>query len=325
MNRFVLGVASIAVLVMPSWAADYQMRPAYEPDWETTEDSLRFELGLRYWYSWGRQNAGFGSTVLAVQDQTQSVEFHARIDDVATQTYMKGMVGMGIATTGNYSLTPSGTTAIGDKSNIGFAGADFGYLPFGDMDDGFAAGALVGYQYWKDAPDIGRGNFVTGVGTDGIPTGYDSAIDNLDIHALRLGLRGTAELGDMFDLQLEAAAVPYAFVTGTLGPHELDGVPVGPGSVLYKGSSTSLTGRGYGAMGEAMLGFHPTENLTVRFGGRAWYLEGALDATFDGYVVTDHDGDPATDPVVTEQSFIQASDFANLFRYGALFELTGRF
>ena len=65
MNRFVLGVASIAVLVMPSWAADYQMRPAYEPDWETTEDSLRFELGLRYWYSWGRQNAGFGSTVLA--------------------------------------------------------------------------------------------------------------------------------------------------------------------------------------------------------------------------------------------------------------------
>ena len=81
----------------------------------------------------------------------------------------------------------------------------------------------------------------------------------------------------------------------------------------------------YGAMGEAMLGFHPTENLTVRFGGRAWYLGGALDATFDGYVVTDHDGDPATDPVVTEQSFIQASDFANLFRYSALFELTGRF
>jgi hypothetical protein len=105
----------------------------------------------------------------------------------------------------------------------------------------------------------------------------------------------------------------------------LDGVAVGPNTLMYKSSPTSLAGTGYGAMGEVMVGFHPTENLTIRVGGRAWYLEGALDATFDSYLVTDDDGNPATDPVITQQSFIQASDFANIFRYGALFELTGRF
>lgn len=327
MNRCLLGAAVMAMMAAtPALSADYpDLRPAYEPNWESSEDSLRFEAGLRYWYSWGRQNASFAPTTLSVQDQTHSIEVHGRIDDIATQTYVKAMAGLGVYTTGDYTLSPNATTAIGGKSNIGYVGADFGYMPFGQMDGGFAIGALAGYQYWNDSPDIGRGNFVTGVGSDGTPTGYDSAVDNLDIHALRLGLRATAELGDMFDIQVEGAAVPYAHVTGTLGPHELDGVLIGPNTAIYKSSSTSLAGTGYGAMGEAMIGFHPTENLTIRFGGRAWYLEGQLDASFDSYLVTDTDGDPTTDPTVTQQRFIQASDFANVFRYGALFELTGRF
>lgn len=325
MNRSLLGCAIAAMCVAtPALAADYpELRPAYEPGWESGEDSLRFEGGLRYWYSWGSQEAGFPSASLDVKDQTQAIEVHTRIDDLATQTYLKGMAGLGVKTTGDYTF--SGTSdEIGGKSNIGYIGADFGYMPLGDMDGGFAGGAFAGYQYWNDSPDIGRGDYVTGIGADGLPSGGASAVDNLDIHALRLGLRGTAELGSMFDLQVEAAAVPYAHVTGTLGPHEINGVAVGPNTTMYKSSPTSLSGMGYGAMGEAMVGFHPTENFTVRFGGRAWYMQGALDATFDSYLVTD-DGDPATAPVVTEQSYIQASDYARLFRYGALVEVTGRF
>lgn len=327
MKRSLYGAAAtLAVLIAaPAMAADYPLRPSYPQGWENTDASLRFETGLRYWYSWGEQDARFAPTDLTVRDQTHILEVHGRIDDLHTQTYVKAHAGLGVFTTGEYSLSPGPVTDIGGNSRVGYVGGDVGWMPFGQMKDGFAVGGLVGYQYWNDSPDIGRGNFVTGVGAGGVPTGYDSAVDNLDIHALRLGLRGTAELGDMFDIQAEVAAVPYAHVTGTLGPHELDGIPVGPGTTMYKSSPTLLAGTGYGAMGEVMVGFHPTENLTLRFGGRAWYLEGALDATFDSYLVTDTDGDPTTPPAVSQQSFIQASDFASIFRYGALFELTGRF
>ena len=329
MSRSISGAVAMLALIAatPALAADYQeLRPSYPENWETTTDNqLRFEAGVRYWYSWGAQNARFAPTELTVRDNTHILEVHGRIDDLSTQTYVKALGGLGVKTSGTYTLTPGSETSIGDSSRVGYLGGDFGWMPFGNMSDGVAVGGLVGYQYWNDSPDIGRGDFVTAIGPDGVPTGGDSAVDNLDVHALRLGLRGTAEVSDMFDVQAEVAAVPYAWVTGTLGPHELEGVPVGGNTLLYKSSPTSLAGTGYGAMGEVMVGFHPTENLTVRFGGRAWYLEGALDATFDSYLVTDADNDPATDPVITQQRFIQASDFANIFRYGALFELTGRF
>lgn len=328
MKRSLQGVVAVmAILIaVPALAADYPtLRPAYPEDWENTDASLRFEAGMRYWYSWGAQNIRFAPATLTVRDQTHILEVHGRIDDLDTQTYVKALAGLGVHTSGNYTMTPGAQTAIGGNSRVGYAGGDIGWMPFGQMDGGVAIGGLAGYQYWNDSPDVGRGVFITGTGANGVPTGYDSEVENLDIHALRLGLRGTAEVGDMFDIQAEVAAVPYAHVTGTLGPHELDGIQVGPNAFLYKSTPTSMAGTGYGAMGEVMVGFHPTENLTVRFGGRAWYLEGSLDATFDSYTVDDADANPLTAPVITRQHYIQASDFANIFRYGALFELTGRF
>jgi hypothetical protein len=325
MNRYVLGAASALLIAGPVFAADVphisdccEFRPSYEPEWETGMDSLRFELGARYWYSWGAQDASFASPYgpidLTVRDQTQIGEIHGRIDDLHTSTYLKAMAGLGFATTGTYDISPAAGGNIGGASQIGYVGADYGYMPLGEMDGPFAGGGFLGYTYWRDAPDIGSGQIATGFDFAGNPTEFASAPDSLDIHALRLGLRGTAEF-DMFDFQAEVAAVPYAHVSGALGGSApdgftFDGVPV----PVYENAQTTLSGRGYGVMAETMVGFHPTENITVRLGGRAWYLQGELEAKFNG---------TAGGAAQPEETL--TSTTASVFRYGLLAELTGRF
>jgi len=319
-------LACLAIgMSMPAVAADYalggypDLRPAYQPGWELGDDSIRFEGGLRYWLSWGGQDAGFtapglGDVTLGVRDTSHIVEAHGRIDDLYTNTYLKGQAGLSLATAGTYDIAPAGSGAIGNQSRIGYIGADYGWMPLGALDGPFAGGGFVGYTYWKDAPDIGTGMVATAFDGLGNPTALAAAPDDLDIHALRLGVRGTAEF-DMFDFQAEVAAVPYAHVSGALGgsaPNGFNfpGVPV----PVYENAQTTLSGWGYGVMGEAMVGFRPTENLALRVGGRAWYLQGNLDAVFNG-----------TAGGVAAPTMNLASNFASLFRYGALFELTGRF
>lgn len=326
MKRTLSGAtAAIALFAaMPALAADFsgypELRPAYEPGWETTEDSIAFELGARYWYSWGGQNAGFtsqfGPVSLDVRDQTHIVELYGSIDDFYTDTYLKGIAGLGLGTSGTYTIAPAGSGAIGRNSRIGYAGVDYGWMPFGTEDGGFAGGGFVGYTYWKDAPDIGTGQYATAFDpATGLPTSLGAAQDNFDINALRLGVRGKAEF-DMFDIQAEVAAVPYAHVSGTVGGSSPGGFNFG-GAIVNENAPTTLTGRGYGIMTEAMLGFRPTENLTIRVGGRAWYLEGQLDAVFNGTLAAP--GSPQLAPMNLP------STYASIFRYGAMLELTGKF
>ncbi|MFD2649070.1 hypothetical protein ACFSX5_14875 [Devosia albogilva] len=323
MKRQVTCASALLALLAasPALAADYLLRPAYPQEFGFTDESLvRFEVGARYWYAWGGQNAGFSSPYgpvdLTVRDQTHLLELHGRIDDLYTDTYLKGWAGYGVGTTGTYSISPASSGSIGNQSHIGYAGIDYGWMPFGQMDDGVAGGAFVGYTYWKDAPDIGTGQVAASFNPiTGLPATFTEARDNFDIHALRLGVRGTAEF-DMFDIQAEVAAIPYAHVSGQVGGSSPSGFvfPALGGIPVFENAPTTLTGRGYGVMTEAMIGFHPTENLTIRAGGRAWYLQGELDAVFNGTV-----GGTAQ-PAMTIPS-----TYASLFRYGAMLELTGKF
>ncbi|MGB3336802.1 MAG: hypothetical protein WBA73_06455 [Devosia sp.] len=323
MTRSLQGAVAVLALglAVPALAADYidrpDLRPAYPQDWENPDDSIRFEFGAAYWYSWGGKNAGFstasGPINLSVRDQTHVGELHGKIEDLSTQTYVAGRAGLGLYTSGTYDISPAAGGDIGRNSRIGYAGADFGWLPFGTMTDGFAVGGLVGYHYWKDAPDIGTGQYATAFDGGGNPTALGEARDDLDIHALRLGIKGTAEF-DMFDIQAEAAAIPYAHISGTIGGSSPGGFNFG-GGVVNENAPTTFTGRGYGVMLEAMAGFHPTENLALRLGGRAWYLEGNLDAVFNGT-------EAGIGPLATATL---PSTYASLFRYGLRAELTGKF
>ena len=104
------------------------------------------------------------------------------------------------------------------------------------------------------------------------------------------------------------------------------------GNISINASSpTTIDGWGYGAMAEAFVGFHPTENLTFRLGGRAWYLQGTADTTFSRAMI----GDPTdsrratpiydTAPTFFNPTYISTNNPFSMFRYGLLAEVTYTF
>jgi hypothetical protein len=299
---------TIAVLLagsiaLPATAADYGyggMRTAYPTNWQIGEDNpLRFEAGVRYWYSLGQQDIDVSGENFKAEDTSHVLEGHFRIDDDMTSTFLKGQGGLSVVTSGEYStsLAP-GESERFDGGQIGQVGADFGWTPFGN--ESFKFGALVGYQYLRESPDRAR---------------LDVAhIDGLNIHALRLGVTARAELSEFVDLDVEVAAIPYAFAQGATAEIPFAATDIAGEQVNR--TSTELTGALTGASGQVMVGLHPTENLTMRFGGRAWMLTGPSSATTRFWEASN------PDEYLYESELLEG---LSLVRYGALAELTGRF
>jgi hypothetical protein len=351
-------LALLAAMTLPAVAADYgdwdddldgaaDFRTSYpvEPgDWAglgDDDDPVSLEMGVRYWYSMGYLSLSNDAGAFDATDTAHSGEVHLRVTDHSTNTFAKAVAGYGFAMTGSYTDPFSGGTVTDGR--LGYLGADIGYNAFGDANTG--VGPLVGYLYWNNSPRTDRSNFTTAESADDI--GYDqntgqtflpmdSEDNNLDAHALRLGLQGKADFG-MFDLYAEVAAVPYAKVAGTMGNDQttttIDNSVYAPGNISsMKASSTTLDGWGYGAMAEAFVGFHPTENMTVRLGGRAWYLQGTADVTYDQAFIgnpSDSDAiDPPnfdTPPNFGKVTYIETANPFSMLRLGVLGELTYRF
>ncbi len=355
------GLPAIAADPGEDWGAEMDFRSGYqtyEPkDWTNLGeegDGIHFETGLRYWYSMGTQNFEASGEPFQSSDVAHSGEAHLRIDDDATATYLKGWFGYTAAISGEYE-DPNGVGDIVDGT-MAYAGADFGWNMFNDG-QGNGAGGFVGYNYWNNSPRSTRANFTTAQSAGDVSYDPDSGIwglpgdsmdDRIEYHMLRLGLSGKAEFNNLFDISAEVAAVPYASVGGVLGGHDagLDGF-LGPypgcalgdpcSPYIFKGSETEVEGWGYGAMGEIMAGIHPTENLTIRLGGRAWYVQGTYDATWREVVVTPPveqppEGDPPAppDPLysapdLSQGYVISTENPFSAFRYGLLAELTYSF
>ncbi|MDF2983129.1 MAG: hypothetical protein K0Q69_2901 [Devosia sp.] len=343
------------------WSPEEVYRGAYstEPkDWTEMgdeSDGIHIETGLRYWYSWGSQNYEIGGESFESTDNAHTVEAHIRVEEDATRTYAKGWAGYSAAITGGYS-DPTGSGDVVDGV-LGYAGADFGWNAFGDG-NGTGMGAFVGYNYWNNSPRTSRTNFTTATAADAASyyspdTGVwslpgDSVDDKVELHMLRLGLSGKAEINEFFDISAEVAAVPFATISGVIGGHDagLNG-DYGPypgcglgdpcPQYVFKGSQTDINGWGYGAMGEVMAGITPVENLTLRVGGRAWYVGGTYDATWTRVVVSPPveqplEGDPPappdpaySPPKISTQNVIVTENPFSLFRYGLLAELTYSF
>lgn len=316
-------LVAAACAVLPAFAADYPaLRPAYPDNWALTpENPLRFEAGLRYWYSIGRQEHTIGAASQEMETKTSSGEAFARVDDLSTKTFAEAFGAYGITHSGTYS-TNGGSSVSLPAARLGYAGLDFGWLPLGNETGG--VGFITGYQYTNDSPDTGRANFrVTptvvdeGGGAYSIGGGGDSEINNFEVNALKLGFAGKADFGG-FDIQGEAAAIPYSWVSGTYGAYSIPGQYDG----FRQASAATINGHGYGATGKLMLGFHPTENMTIRVGGRASYLTGQYDAEFEGVSLVAA-GTGA--PTLARQRYIQNNNPFTMIRYGALLELSGRF
>lgn len=335
MKRTFQGTAALLVMcaTVPVLAADYpDLRPAYPDSWATSEDDpLRFESGIRYWYSIGGQEHSIGTFSETMETKTSSGEVFVRIEDQSTQTFVEAVGGYGIAHSGSYS-TNGGVNLELPAARLGYVGADFGWLPWGTEAGGL--GFVAGYQYTNDSPDTGRANFTTAdssadvsfspaTGAWGLPG--DSQVNDFTVHALKLGFAGKIDAGQ-FDVIGEAAATPYANITGTYGAFAMPGQT----PTFRQASAATVSGYGYGASGKLMFGFHPTENLTVRIGGRASYLQGQYNATFDSATIVPPVSNGAVPPVysapiLSKQSYVIDNNPFKMFRYGGLLEVAGRF
>ena len=311
MRRIIPSIIAIAAasLATPLLAADWEVgefRESYPTDWEMPGDVLNFEIGVRYWYAMGSQSitAPIGNEH-TVSDQSHIIEGHVRIEDDASSSYLKALAGYAGLISGSYT-TPAAIDADILGGVIGYGQADFGWMPLGD--DNFRIGGLVGYQYWNDSPSMGRASFITA-------TGGDSEENSFAAQSLRLGVTSKFDFNDMFDLTAELAGVPFSWVNGTFGAHDFANIPVGP-LIFQKSSATTVNGRLWGGQAELLFGIHPTEKLTVRVGGRAWYLTGPVEATFSMAEV----GNPSN-----QQGFVQELEDFSLWRYGAVAELSYRF
>lgn len=325
----------------PEFRESYSIEPKHWTELGDEQDTLSFEFGLRYWYSMGAQSLGTLSGDFETTDTSHSAEVHLRVQDDYTNTFAKALAGYSFKTTGTFS-DPSDAGAIID-GRVGYLGADLGWNAVGDSNLGM--GPLLGYMYWNNSPRTERANFTTAESASDI--GYDSdtgqtflpmdSVDNnLDVHMLRLGAQGKADLG-MFDITAELAAVPYSLVNGTIGNHAtptLYDFSVYPGGNVasVQASATQMNGWGYGGMAEIMLGVHPTENLALRFGGRAWYLQGTADVTYDRATIGNPSDSDAVDPpnfdtapAFSKQTFIQTAQPFRMLRYGLLAEATYSF
>jgi len=326
MNRIILGTVALSSLLaaVPALAADWAaapaMRSSYPTNWQSSDaNPLSYEAGVRYWYSVGSQEHNIGPYSQTNETKTSSGEVFARINDLSTRSYVEGFAGYGIAHDGSYS-TNGGPDVDLPAARLGYVGADFGWLPFGTETASF--GMVTGYQFTKDSPDTGSTNFLTdpiavstgGVGPYTLGGAGDSEVNDFRVHELKLGLAGRFD-ADQFDVTAEAAAIPYSWIGGTYGSFF-----AGQTDTFQQTSPASIEGNGYGASGKIMVGFHPTENLTIRVGGRASYLTGQYDATYDTVEIEDQ-----STPTLLAQRYIWRDNPFELIRYGALLEVSGSF
>ncbi|KKB81246.1 hypothetical protein VW35_03745 [Devosia soli] len=325
MKRLVRGAVSILSIAVahPAISADYfgDLRPSYPEEWQPEEtDPLRIELGVRYWYSIGQQKHSVGAYRETIDSKSHVGEAFGRVLDHETRSYVEAFGGYGIAHEGSYSVNGGPSTAL-PAARLGYVGLDFGWLPLGTENAGF--GLVTGYLYSNDSPDTGRASFATGGtafnGVDYQLSGFDSEINNFDIHSFKLGLGAQVDMGG-FDISGEATAIPYSWVNGTYGAVQASSV----GPYDSQASSVKINGHGYGASGKLMVGFKPTENLAIRVGGRASYLTGQYDATWDEVRVI-QPTPPSTTPSVARQTYIVDNNPFSMLRYGALLEIAGSF
>lgn len=320
-------------------AADYPdtFRGSYDCcDANQYEDSIGFETGLRYVYSLGSHTYSVGGNTETAEDTSHVLEGFLRIDDYSTNTFLRGTGGYGFAMNGTYA---DGAGTISDGT-LGYGTIDLGHYWLGGKKDGYGLGAFIGYQYLNDNPDTGRANFTTATSADDVSWSttstywtvpYDSEPNAVDIHALRLGVSARADLGDIMDVSLDVAAIPYANLSGTLGSF---GTPtfVAGGATHIQSSATTIEGWGYGAEAEMMFGLKPADNVAVRIGGRARYLQGTYDATHSIASITDQsdssvpaDGIYDTPPVVTNQNVIWTDNPFSMWRLDGMLELSVSF
>jgi opacity protein-like surface antigen len=248
-----------------------------------------FDIGGRYWYSWGRFQKDLGATASAatanvlvsrLTDETKgnSGEFFGRIE-TPWNLFVKGFVGGGRLSNGHMNdedwlienaaqtlaIPYSNTVSDPVKGTIGYATVDVGYDFF--RAPGQKLGAFVGYNYLKENRDAFGCVQIANPFSDcvtPIPNSVLVVSEHDTWHSLRVGVNGEMMVGDRLKLSGDVAYIPTLWFRG---------LDVHPLRTDVPNQNSPETGNGgHGVQLEGVLSYYLTPQFSLGVGGRFWAM-----------------------------------------------------
>jgi opacity protein-like surface antigen/outer membrane protease len=255
--------------------------PAVVPSWTA---GWEFELGGRYWYSFGKFQKDLGSTTtsatanvlnsrLTYNSTANSGEIFARAES-PQNIFVKGFLGTGAMASGHMNdedwaldgglLAYSNTVSNPVKGTISYATGDVGYDIFRAAD--YSLGPIVGYSYYRDKEQAYGCVQIANPLSDCVPAIPSSELgisENDTWNAVRTGVNGEVMLIPRTKLSVDVAYLPYVQFNGTDIHWQRTDVP---------NQTSPETGRGTGIQLDAILSYYITPAFEVGVGGRYWAM-----------------------------------------------------
>ena len=260
-----------------------------------------FEVGGRYWYSWGRHkyDLGFGKadnrpiisdvSRLNYDDlQTNAGEVVGRIT-APWNLFAKGFIGTGTTTNGHMNdedfvlreeLPGGGFGPTVPYTNALLGGIRGGMPWYGTIDvgydwwrtNGYRFGTYVGYNYFRESLGAyGCVQLINPLGPCGpggggaiAPTGHAVISQDGRWQSLRLGAETEFYLAPRFKVSADAAYLPYVTVDAADNHFS--------GNTATVASVNPMTGTGVGTQLEVMFSYDVTDRWSVGVGGRYWAM-----------------------------------------------------
>jgi hypothetical protein len=255
---------------------------------EAEPPAFTSSFALRYWYGMGSTSKDlYGLTRDTLNSRltydgmrSHSLELVYRLDH-RDGLFWKGYAGGGLLTSGNLQdedfppgISPySSTNSTLQNQSLGYISLDFGGALVRGAD--FRVDAFVGYHYFHQRmkafgcqqtasnPDI--------CGGAGIPDSVAVIVEDSTWQGLRLGLNADLPIYDRFRLNLDAAWLPYVWMSGTDNHLLRPDLPF----------PTREDGNGSGYQLEALLSYRATDEISLGIGARYWHMESKGSAHFE--------------------------------------------
>jgi len=254
---------------------------------EAEAPSFTSSFAVRYWYGLGSASKDlYGLTRDTLNSrltydglQSHSLEAFTRVDH-SGGLFWKGYAGGGLLTRGNLQdedfppgITPySSTNSTLQNQTIGYISFDFGGGLLRGAD--FRIDGFVGYHYLH-ARMKAFGCQQTASNLDicagGISNDVAVIVQDNTWQSLRLGLNADLPIFDRLRLNIEAAWLPYVWLSGTDNHLLRPDLPV----------PTREDGHGSGYQLEAILSYRLDDAISLGVGGRYWHMQSKGNAHFE--------------------------------------------
>lgn len=275
MGRAALAAAAFSIaLSTVSYADEAPAAPPSEP-------GVKFEVGVRVWYSSGTAEYPLlfgGSKVSALHYQDQqaiSPEIFARVDSQSGM-FLKGKASYGDVFDGQLIdedfppyIVPYSKTTSDLEGQIDYFDIDLGYNVL--EDETMRLGVFVGYSYWHEHfTALGCRQIGSNPGICGVPFPSNIAVIDEDdkYNSVRVGLAGDGRLADK--LLWQAEAVLLITDHANLDTHH------------FTFGDAYANGDGIGYQLEAALLYEMNPRFTLGLGARWWQLNTDLDVAAFG-------------------------------------------